>query len=256
LNEFTFCVCTYNSARTIDNCLESIRRINSRGRIIVVDHHSSDGTEQKAKTFGAEIYSEDKGLGRARQICLDLVETPYLVFVDSDVEIIRPDFLELSEKFLGKSNCGAVAGLSTGHRFAYGLPASLLVLRKGDFLGRTIPDYIDARETFFLQRRLNELGLQTSYVYEAMKHRSEYRKFKPEWEGANTRILPSFMLSELGFTAKVILLLTLNSKNWTNVAYLPIFYLKFFRGFVQPEKWVRLSRPPNGGSVLRNSSMN
>jgi hypothetical protein len=198
---------------------------------------------------------EDKGLGRARQMCLDLSKTSFVVFVDSDVEILRRDFLEVSLKRFENAKCGAVVGLSNGHRFAYGLPASLLVLRKRDFEGKIIPDYIDARETFFLQRRLDTHGLSTSYVYDAMKHRSEYRKFKPEWEGANTRMLPSSMLSELGFTSKVILLLTLNSKNWTNFAYLPIFYLKFFRGFLFPDKWVRLSRPVNGVSAFRNSSM-
>lgn len=199
-----------------------------------------------ANRYEARIETETSGLGHARQLCLDVAETAYIIFVDSDVEILRKDFLRLSVGALESSEYGAVVGLSVGHRFAYGLPASLLVLRRRDFRGKIIPDYIDARETFFLQKRLNELGLKTFYVYNAMRHSSKYREFKPEWEGANTRLLPSSPLIELGFTSRVMLLLTLNNFSFKNFVYLPIFYLKFLRGFAHPELWIRLNRLKGG----------
>ena len=241
-SDFTFCICTYNSEKTLRNCLLSIKKVAPQSKIIVVDHFSGDSTSKIAKEFGAEIIFENVGLGHARQVCFENASTKYIVFVDSDVEILAQDFIQRSTLGLEKNETGAVVGMSLGHKFAYGLPASLLVLRQRDFRGKIIPDYIDARETFFIQKRLDCLGLKTFYIFGAMKHNSQFRKYKPEWEGANTRILPSSVLKELGFTTKVIILLTLNSRNSTNMLYLPIFYLKFLRGFVNPQPWLKIRR--------------
>jgi hypothetical protein len=109
-------------------------------------------------------------------------------------------------------------------------------------LGKVVPGYIDARETYFIQKRLDELRLGTYYAFDSMVHRSQFREFKPEWEGANTRMLPDSKLKELLFCLKVILLLSLNSRNTKNVLYVPIFYLKFLYGFIRPEPWLRLKR--------------
>jgi glycosyltransferase involved in cell wall biosynthesis len=241
-SDFTFCVCTFNSEKTLGKCLQSINMVADKSKVLVVDHNSTDATIKIAEEFGAEIIFENVGLGRARQVCFENVTTKYLVFVDSDVEILARSFVQCSTEELEKVGIGAVVGMSLGHKFSYGLPASLLVLRQGDFRGKIVPDYIDARETFFIQKRLDSLGLKTTYLFGAMRHESQFRKYKPEWEGANTRILPSSMLKELGFTTKVIVLLTLNSRNSTNLLYLPIFYLKFLRGFLNPQPWLKIRR--------------
>jgi len=241
-SDFTFCVCTYNSGETLRECLRSIRGIAEDSRLIVVDHNSQDETIEIASMFSAEIHRETMGLGYARQLCLDLAKTQFLVFVDSDVVIEREDFLETSYNLLSGEHFGAVVGVSKGHRFAYGLPASLLVLRKNDFSAKIIPDYIDARETFFIQRRLDKIGLKTFYVADSIIHRSQFRRFKPEWEGANTRILPSPALRELAYALKVVILMSLNSQRPKNIAYVPVFYVKFLVGFANPGPWQRLKR--------------
>jgi glycosyltransferase involved in cell wall biosynthesis len=210
--------------------------------LVIVDHDSQDDTLNVASRYSAEIHKETQGLGYARQLCIDLVDTDLIVFVDSDVEIMRRDFLDVSTKVLADRRHGAVVGMSRGHRFAYGLPASLLVLRKSDFEGKTIPAYIDARETYFIQCRLDDQHLRIFYVPEAIVHRSQFRRFKPEWEGANTRILPSSKPRELAFALKVVFLMSLNSGQAKNVAYVPIFYLKFLFGFARPGSWLRLKR--------------
>ena len=242
----TFCVCTYNSAKTLEQCLGSIKRLSPESRLLVVDHHSDDGTIQIARRFNSDIFFERKGLGRARQLCFDLANTEYIVFVDSDVEIVRADFFDLALGVLRDRAHGAVVGMAVGHRFRYGLPASLLVLRRNNFLGKIVPDFIDARETYFIQRRLDEQKLKTYYVLDSMVHRSPYRKFKPEWEGANTRLLPDSKPRELLFALKVILLLSLNSRHVKNILYIPVFYLKFLYGFVKPEPWLRMKRGVSG----------
>ena len=238
----TFCVCTYNSAETLERCLGSIRKIAPTSRILVVDHYSKDDSVEIARKFGAEAFLESKGLGHARQLCFDLTKSKYLVFVDSDVEIIKRDFLSVATEALSEGTFGAVVGMAVGHKFPYGLPASLLVLRKTDFLGKIVPDYIDARETFFIQKRLEHLGLKTHYVFGSMIHRSQFRRLKPEWEGANTRLLPSAGPKELLWALKVIILLSLNSRNVKNIVYIPIFYLKFLHGFAEPTPWLRINR--------------
>jgi glycosyltransferase involved in cell wall biosynthesis len=243
-DELAVCVCTFNSSLTISACLESVRKSAGNCRIIVVDHFSTDGTLELASRYNVEIHKESVGLGYARQICFGLVSEEFLAFVDSDVVIADHKFFENAIRILTseRSQVGAVVGLALGHRFRYGLPASLLVLRTDDFRGIAIPSEIDARETYFIQSRLNQLGLKVRYIPDSIIHRSQYRKFKPEWEGANTRLLPSPKLKELGFAFKVILLLSLNSGDMKNVVYIPIFYLKFLRGFVNPRPWLRLER--------------
>ena len=242
VEKLTICVCTYNSAKTLEPCLARIRSIVPESRLLVVDHCSQDETIEIAEKFDSEVFSEAKGLGYARQLCFDNTTTDYIVFVDSDVEIVRSDFFDFAIRVLQNTEYGAVVGMAVGHRFQYGLPASLLVLRKRDFLGKIIPDYIDARETFFIQRRLESKRLETCYVLDSMFHRSQFREFKPEWEGANTRLLPDSKLRELLFALKVILLLSLNSRNVKNIVYAPIFYVKFLRGFANPAAWLRMKR--------------
>jgi type I restriction-modification system DNA methylase subunit len=71
-----------------------------------------------------------------------------------------------------KPEVSEVAGLPVGHRYAYGVPTSLLVLRRDNFKGKIVPSYIDARETHFIQGRLSQLGLESTYFFDAMIHGS------------------------------------------------------------------------------------
>lgn len=242
MDSITAFVCTFNSERTILDCMTSLRRALPQSRIVVVDHKSRDRTKEICLRYGAEVFEEDVGLGHARQMCFEMCRTRFLVFVDSDVEGRGPGFFVQGLRELEEEGNGAVVGMALGHRLAYGLPASLLVLRTSDFTGIRIPDAIDARETYFIQRRLGSLGLRTVYLADAMIHRSEYRGMKPEWEGANTRLACGLSGVQLAFALKVILLMSINSRSVKNVAYVPVFYLKFLRGFVDPTSWVRLRR--------------
>lgn len=239
----TVCVCTYNSSHTLETCLMSVRRILSDARLIVMDHMSEDRTVEIARGFGAEIYTEDVGLGYARQKCIDLLKTDFLAFVDSDVEVTASNFFEGALLRLEDPHLGAVVGVSQSYFLPYGLPAGLLVLRRSDLQDQVIPRFIDARETYYLQSRLNELDLEVSYLPDSMIHRSEYRMYKPEWEGANTRVACELSIGELLFAFKVILLMSLNSRSARNSIYIPVFVLKFMKGFVKPEKWRHLKRP-------------
>ena len=237
-------VCTYNSSSTLEGCLASIRRSLPSSRLVVIDHMSVDRTVDIAKRHGAELHFEGIGLGHARQLAFELASKKYLAFVDSDVEVVDKGFFGNAVQSLRNPELGAVVGMAVGHRLTYGLPAGLLVLRTNDFRGKIIPDSIDARETYYIVRRLKDRGLKTVYLADSMVHDSRFREFKPEWEGANTRIAGGVRVGELFFALKVIIMLSLNSRSIRNIVYVPIFYAKFLRGFIHPNRWRRLVRNP------------
>lgn len=221
----------------MERCFLSISRSKPESKIVMIDQSSVDSSVEIARRLGIEVVSHSVGLGYARQLAFDLCETEYLAFVDSDEEIVQPRFFDFAIEALGNPRVGAVVGMSVGHRFVYGLPMGLLVLRTRDFQGGVIPSSINAREEFYVRRRLEREGLASVFVSGAMIHRSQYRKFKPEWEGANTRIASGIDVGQLMFTAQVVLLQSLNSKSPKNIVYAPLFYLKFLRGFTHPQRW-------------------
>ncbi|MDG6934195.1 MAG: glycosyltransferase family 2 protein [Nitrososphaerota archaeon] len=243
-SEITVCICTYNSARTLSDCMSRLRLALPRARVLVVDHHSQDGTYEIAKMFGAELYSEREGLGAARQMCFDLTSTRLISFLDSDVILTDSRFFYVASSLLNNASVGAVVGMSVGHRLAYGLPAGLLVLRTRDFRGQIIPPEIDARETYYIQRRLTKLRLKTRYLANCMIHKSGYRELKPEWEGANTRLIRGLSPAELIYAFRIIVLLTFNNRSLKNILYVPIFYAKFMRGFLDFRTWRHIQRAP------------
>ncbi len=243
MGRLTIFVCTFNSGRTIARCLDSLRRGAPDSEVVVVDHESQDSTLDVCRRRGLRVLKESVGLGYARQLSFESCSTEYIAFVDSDVEVVGEGFFARALSELERSKgVGAVVGMALGHRYSYGLPASLLVLRTSDFSGIEIPDYIDARETYFIQERLDRLNLGTCYLADAMVHRSQYRGMKPEWEGSNTRLACGLDVRQLGFAFKVMVLMSLNSRSWRNMLYVPVFYMKFIRGFVKPLAWARLNR--------------
>ena len=242
MDDLTIFVCTYNSSSTVERCLTGIKRSAPRARLVVIDHNSTDDTVEIAERFSASIYVEEVSLGYARQVAFNIVQTKFLAFVDGDVEVVEPTFFERSFQELGNPKVGAVVGMALRHTIPYGLPAGLLVLRTDDFRGKVIPAEIDARETYYIQHRLDLLGLKTAYLADAMIHESQFRRFKPEWEGANTRLACGVEVNQLLFALKVVLLMSLNSGSMKNMLYVPIFYLKFLRGFANPQPWSRLKR--------------
>jgi glycosyltransferase involved in cell wall biosynthesis len=207
---------------------------------MVIDHYSTDSSVRTATKFGAEVHFENLGLGHARQLAFQLVRTDYLAFVDGDEELVRSSFFREAVRFLQDPKVGAVEGMGVGHRFTYGLPMGFVVLRSKDFRGRVIPSSINAREEYFVQRRLRNLGLSTVFVPNAKVHRSQFRRYKPEWEGANTRIASGLSLRQLLFVLRVFILQSLNGRSLKSTLYVPISYLKFLRGFVNPLGWRRI----------------
>lgn len=84
----SFCIPTFNSEKTIDQCLKSI--INQdypHIEIIIVDGGSSDGTVEIARQYTNDVFFDKGTLGSARQTSMDHAMGEVLAIFDDDVVI-------------------------------------------------------------------------------------------------------------------------------------------------------------------------
>jgi len=237
-------VATYESAGTLPETLTAVRSYVPVHHLIVVDRASRDGSAEIARGFGARVFDDRTGLGRARNLALAAADTDPVLFVDSDVVIERPDFYARALEAYALPRTAAVVGMSCGHRFQYGLPLGLTLTGRAWALAAGIPDDAQGRETYYLQRSARRQRLTTRYVPEAMRHHGTYRAAPhwPEFQGAAIRRASGWNPRELTYAAVVVVLMHLNSRRVRNVAYSPVFYLKLLRGFSDPARWARLDR--------------
>jgi len=88
-NDVSVVVLTKNSARTLEKCLVSIER-ERPFEIIAVDGQSTDGTLSILRKHRVKVLSETGeawGVGFSRQLGVKAAVSPYVMFVDSDVEL-------------------------------------------------------------------------------------------------------------------------------------------------------------------------
>jgi glycosyltransferase involved in cell wall biosynthesis len=237
-------VATFNSAATLGAALEAARKHLPVHRIIVLDRSSNDDTPAIAKRAGAEVYVDEIGLGYARNHALQLADTDPVLFLDSDVIVTRPDFYERALAAYQIPRTAAVVGMTVGHRFRYGFPLGLTLISRRWALAAGIPDTIEARATYYLQRAARKAGLKVRNIPEAMEHRGTYRSAPnwPEFQGVGIRSTSGLNPRELLYALLVIQLIHMNSGRPRDVLYTPIFFAKRVRGFLQPARWGRLDR--------------
>ncbi len=235
---------TFNSGRTIYDCLKSIKENIPYRKIIIADHNSTDQTITVARKFGAEVHEEEIGLGYATKLLISLAETDYVLFVDGDVSIVRSDFLSEAMKKLEMRRTGAVVGCSVGYSFLFGIPLGLTFMPLRLLKGIEMPDVIQGRETFYIDAMLRKSSLKVRYVRDAMIHRSTYRKYRywPEWQGAQIRLTPSDHLRQMTNALAIVFMMHINSKSVKNFIYSPIYYIKLIEGYMNPGKWGSIDR--------------
>jgi hypothetical protein len=239
-------VATYESGQTLERALVSVRRMVPVRRLIVVDRSSRDSTREIAARFGAEIYDDPIGLGYARNLALAKAETDWVLFLDGDVEIVRRDFFARARGEAQRSGTGAVVGASVGHPFQYGLPLGLTLIDRRLAMRAEIPDRVQGRETYFLQRRLRRERRKVRYVPDAMRHFGTFRSAPgwPEFQGASIRLAAGWDPREVAYAGLVVGLMHANSGCARHVLYTPIFFLRLLRGYLAPRRWGRLARTP------------
>jgi glycosyltransferase involved in cell wall biosynthesis len=217
---------TYNSVQYLDAVLRSLEKAIPSYRLIVVDHHSNDGTLGILRKHGAQVYFDDKSLGHARQLLLERSTSRVLLMLDSDVVIREHGWFEKSFKLLGSMSedgkrIGAVVLLPTVvppieleefKRFWWRLLPSLerdfFVTHSTLFLrecleGIRIPEELGAAEDVYVWLHLKKNGYTSRTMRVAGTHYFTLSEKKGRWMGANLRILQRYVGKEaLGFVLR------------------------------------------------------
>jgi glycosyltransferase involved in cell wall biosynthesis len=88
--EVSVVIRTFNSARTIEACLGSIKAQNyPKVEVLMVDNCSNDGTVQIASGLGFTIHVMACNRSRARNIGASLSHGTFLLFIDSDMILAK-----------------------------------------------------------------------------------------------------------------------------------------------------------------------
>ncbi|MEM0155457.1 MAG: glycosyltransferase family 2 protein [Thermoplasmataceae archaeon] len=242
---------TFNSGDTIEQCLQSVRDKVPYRKILIADHYSTDGTQEIAMKYGANIFQEEVGLGKATKMLISIAETKYVLFVDSDIVVKNRDFVDDAIRRFQDPGTGAVVGCPVGHDFLYGIPLGLTLLPLDLARNLQMPDSIQGRETYYFETLLREQDLRIAHIRDSMIHINIYRKypFWPEWQGAQIRATPTRHFSQLVEAIPVIYMMHLNSKSIKNYFYSPLFYIKLLKGYMNPSKWGKVDRRKIGEYV-------
>jgi glycosyltransferase involved in cell wall biosynthesis len=96
--EVSFIIPAYNSEKTIIRCINSIQDIKFPHEIIVVDDGSTDNTKNIIKKISLQknnlnyIHTDNSGVSSARNVGLESAKGKYVVFLDSDDELISKTY--------------------------------------------------------------------------------------------------------------------------------------------------------------------
>lgn len=110
----TVVIPVYNVENYLEKCVRSVEAQTYRDyQIILVDDGSTDTSGALCDRFAEEnenirvVHQENKGLGGARNTGIDLCDTEYILFLDSD-DSIHPSLLEKCVHAAQKDQCDAV----------------------------------------------------------------------------------------------------------------------------------------------------
>lgn len=111
--ELSVVIVTYNSGRSITDCLKSIaKNIKVPLEIVVVDNNSTDDTVKKINDCGVRVklieLDENKGFSKGNNIGAEATLGKLLFFLNPDTKITKFDFGEV-ESLLKKPENGMVA---------------------------------------------------------------------------------------------------------------------------------------------------
>jgi glycosyltransferase involved in cell wall biosynthesis len=167
---------TYNSARTLRNCLKSIRNQSypkTKIEIIVVDRFSTDGTPKIVKEFGAKLISAKVERSAARNIGAKVAEGDYILFLDSDM-ILSPRVIEecvkkmendkslvglyIPEKIIGDNFWAKIRNFERS--FYNGTPIDAIRFLRKDVFFKVggFDEELYAGEDWDLDRRVQQMG--------------------------------------------------------------------------------------------------
>jgi glycosyltransferase involved in cell wall biosynthesis len=97
MKDITVVIGNYNYARFLREAIESaLGNTDERVRVLVIDDGSTDGSRAIIESFGARVssvFKENQGQSSVYNLGLELVQTEYVLFLDSD-DVLYPGALD------------------------------------------------------------------------------------------------------------------------------------------------------------------
>lgn len=258
---------TYNSEAHLRDCISSVRRAFPVRRIVLVDHHSTDGTLEIANANACEVVQEASGLGYARQLAVEMSETEVLAMVESDLVYEEFDWYSEALRRL-EGSVGAVVAYvprpASDERGMYsefwsrrtplrarrhGFSAGSTLFRRQAVAGIRLPTNLNAYEDIFLMRQMRKRGWTYSTMEVRGTHYSDYESSrKARWYGANARLLYSLEPGDLTLLRRQVtlpllgLIAALGLGSASVFAWSLRFSANFLLGWGRPKKFSELKR--------------
>ena len=110
-NKVSFIILTWNTAPITLKCVQSLNKFLNNPEIIVVDNNSQDNTvELLSKEKNVKVVKNKSNLGfsKGNNVGLKHVSNEYLVFMNSDIELIDNSFNNLLDFFQNKDYIGII----------------------------------------------------------------------------------------------------------------------------------------------------
>lgn len=118
--ELSVLVCSYNNAHQLRHCLRAIKEADHKSyELIVVDDGSKDDSHEIALQYSDKAYKMPVNQGRsfARNIAARLAKGQILVFIDSDVLILKHSLSLIHNRFQQRKDISALTGLLSKEHF-------------------------------------------------------------------------------------------------------------------------------------------
>ena len=203
-------IVTWNSARTLKDCLESIaRQTVAPHEIIVVDNYSTDNTQRLAEELGARVLQVRGSRSRARNVAVQSSSGTHILFMDSD-QILQGNVIEgciygsavgeavvVPELFVGSTYWGRCSANWKNHVVkAEGPGGGIPRFYEKSLLADQEPfqEKIDIWEDYDLYERIRSRGIRTVQCNSIIQHaepssfremaRKEFRYGASVWNAA------------------------------------------------------------------------
>lgn len=104
-------IVTWNTVKITQKCVQTINKFLDNPEIIIVDNDSQDNTvELLSKEKNVKIVQNNKNIGfsKANNIGLKHTSNEFILFMNSDIELIDDSINKLIEYFKNKDNIGII----------------------------------------------------------------------------------------------------------------------------------------------------
>ena len=96
---------TYNSSKTIEKCLISIKNQSYQNyEILVIDNNSKDNTKEIASKFTQKVFNKWPERTAQKNYWIEKSDWEYIFFVDSDMELEKNIITECIDLYLKENN--------------------------------------------------------------------------------------------------------------------------------------------------------